>query len=425
MPALPFDTILHIGAGTGAAVPDWLAMGVQRVILVEPNPTHFPALAKLAAQYDEVQVIEAAIAGHDGEGLLRVFNLTRHSSLSNAAGLTDLLPGLRQVALVPVALLTPATLLARLGVLPGSTLLMLDAPGVELPILQGLRDAGAFDWLTAIELVCTEEPQYDGSTSRAALQAVLEDADFALTATDLTDPDWPRLSFRMDLKARQVADLTAQLQTLRAAAQTLNAQIAEQSLAAETLAEDHARIVASLQEALQAALATNAVLTADLATMTATVRDLELVLPQAMAAKAALDQKFVHQRDAVEAVQQAAARDAIAALTDEMQAQIAAQSTLAGLNDLQRLRVAELEALIVDLSDRLALAEARNLADQQAQATDTHARAEVAVASQTITLQAERIKELEFRQILARDELRRSEGQLDLIKDLLLRGERL
>jgi len=39
--------------------------------------------------------------------------------------------------------------------------------------------------------------------------------------------------------------------------------------------------------------------------------------------------------------------------------------------------------------------------------------------------QTARIKDLEFRQTLTRDELRRSEGQLDLIKDLLLRGDRL
>ena len=45
--------------------------------------------------------------------------------------------------------------------------------------------------------------------------------------------------------------------------------------------------------------------------------------------------------------------------------------------------------------------------------------------AETAAKQVERIKELEFRRDLARDELRRSEGQLNLIKDLLLRGDRL
>ena len=49
---------------------------------------------------------------------------------------------------------------------------------------------------------------------------------------------------------------------------------------------------------------------------------------------------------------------------------------------------------------------------------------EAALSAERATSQAERIKELEFRRDLTRDELRRSEGQLTLIKDLLLRGDR-
>ena len=51
MTQLPFDTILHIGAGSGQAVPDWLAEGVLRVVLVEPNPAHLHSLNRLAADH--------------------------------------------------------------------------------------------------------------------------------------------------------------------------------------------------------------------------------------------------------------------------------------------------------------------------------------------------------------------------------------
>lgn len=87
MTAQPFDTILHIGCGTGEATLGWLNAGAQRVVLVEPNPAHGPGLSRLSARYPQVEVIEAAVAAKDGEGLLRVFNLARHSSLSGAAGL--------------------------------------------------------------------------------------------------------------------------------------------------------------------------------------------------------------------------------------------------------------------------------------------------------------------------------------------------
>lgn len=252
---------------------------------------------------------------------------------------------------MPVATLSPATLLTRLGALNGPTLLMLDAPGAELTVLQGLRDAGALDQLTAIELICTEEPQYLGSTGRALLQALLEEAGFALTSTNLTDPDWPHLSFRIDLKSREIADLTAQLQSLSAAAQTLTEQHAAEA------AELHAELTA--------------------------------------------------------------ARDTIAALTRQMQDQTAA---LSAQTAQQGLHVADLQAVIADLQEQLATLNARKTTEPP---VDNRARAEAAIAAQTIALQTERIKELEFRQTLARDELRRAEGQLDLIKDLLLRGERL
>ena len=90
----PFDTIICIGAGPGDQVDAWLATGVTRIILVEPNPAHRPALTALAAAHSAVEVTRAAIAAHDGKGHLHVFNLARHSSLRSPSVLTDLLPGL-------------------------------------------------------------------------------------------------------------------------------------------------------------------------------------------------------------------------------------------------------------------------------------------------------------------------------------------
>jgi chromosome segregation ATPase len=81
----------------------------------------------------------------------------------------------------------------------------------------------------------------------------------------------------------------------------------------------------------------------------------------------------------------------------------------------ERARVAQLTAIVQSSDDALADLHAALIA----------ARADVAAKSEAMALQAERIAELEFRQRQARDELRRFEGQMDLIKDLLLRGERL
>ena len=58
----------------------------------------------------------------------------------------------------------------------------------------------------------------------------------------------------------------------------------------------------------------------------------------------------------------------------------------------------------------------------QGRTPDSHALTE---AVQTIAQHAKRLKDIESRQTSARDDSRRAEGQLELIKDLLLRSERL
>ena len=543
---IPFDTILHIGAGAGDQVAGWLALDVRRIILVEPNPAHAAALNRLAADHPEVQVIEAAIAAQDGEGQLRVFNLARHSSLHAPTGLTDLLPGLRQVATLPVKTLSPAALLARLGPVADNALLMLDAPGSEQPILQGFAGAGVLDQF-AIELTCTEQALYKGAASRATLQDLLEAAGFALTAQDRSDPDWPRLSFRIDRKARLIADLTDQLQSSRTATLALETQAAvtatrvlaqaaeiadlrsllalarrdQDRLSAELDAADTARAAqgntiaeaekrestarqetAMVRSALEASLAERQASARQIAALQAQLTDVQQVQAEQdvtisrqsrmiedaralNASRAVLIQALETAQAEAGAAQaehtlslETALADAQAAhatlseeqtgLTAELAAATAlaaglgtqarelqeAMATLRGFHDSCRLRVTELDATIAELergrfdaganaatqSERLrhletALAKAeadlaraaRDMANLQGQMTafETEAKTEASLTTDTLARQAERIRELEFRQTLARDELRRSEGQLDLIKDLLLRGDRL
>lgn len=335
-----FDTIICIGAGPGDQVDAWLATGVTRIILVEPNPAHRPALTALAAAHPAVEVTRAAIAAHDGKGVLHVFNLARHSSLRSPGVLTDLLPGLRPVAEVSVPTLSTESFLASLGDLPGKVALFLDAPGSEAEVLHGFAAAGALTKLSAIDLICTEVALYHGATPRAALQTLLEQAGFALTAADLTDPDWPHLSFHLDQQARLITDLTTRLHDTSATARLLEDHLALQTAVTEALTLDHADDLRALQQQLDAAKAT------------CTLHDL------ALAGAAARD--ATHQQD------------------------------------------------LADLRHAL-----------------TAAQTEAAARSEFVQRQAARITELEFRQTQAREELRRFEGQMDLIKDLLLRGERL
>jgi FkbM family methyltransferase len=258
--ASQFNSVLIIGAGEGDDLQDWLATDAKRIILVEPNPACAPALKRAIASSDRVEHVEAAMAARDGDAQLRVFNLPRHSSLRKPSTLMDLLPGLRQVASVPVATLSAASLLNGLGLDVGSLLLMLDAPGAELEILQSFKEAGALDALCGLDLICSEEPQYQGSVGRPDVQAWVEAEGFSLAATDASDPDWPRLSFRIDHKARKIGFLTAELAEMYDAKKasedqisTLHAQLAAAETAASTSAAESAEEIADLREQLLAA----------------------------------------------------------------------------------------------------------------------------------------------------------------------------
>ncbi|MBC7477367.1 MAG: hypothetical protein H7317_04640, partial [Pseudorhodobacter sp.] len=412
--------------------------GARQVILVEPNPTHAAALARLAASNPQVQVIEAAIADRDGEGLLRVFNVVRHSSLADATGLADLLPGLRQTALVPVTLLSPATLLDRVAPDAGTVALIVDAPGSEVQILQGFQEAGAFQWLTAVELTCTEEPQYDGAVGRPALQALLEDVGFTLIDADLSDPDWPHLTFGIDQNARQIAALVAELDSVRASAAGLAQQLAEEKALSAALTRDHQAAIATVLHQQQTAQQTVALISAELAATWAEIERLRSALAEADDGNAATQQETAILRNALDSAQserftagrqiellerllaeeQTARRGEASAL--QGQARLLDQGTAALQAQLRALEGALAErdqALAAAAADRAAL----TLQLQQGQA-DLHGGTE---HDHTVSRLNDRIRQLEHRHALVRDELRRSEGQLDLIKDLLLRGDRL
>jgi len=413
MTDLRFDTILHIGAGTGAAVPGWLEAGARQVILVEPNPTYAAVLARLAATHPQVQVIEAAVADRNGEGLLRVFNVVRHSSLANANGLADLLPGLRQTALVPVTLLSPASLLNRIAPDPGTVALIVDAPGSEAPILQGFQAAGAFQWLAAVEVICTEEPQYDGAVGRPALQSLLEDAGFTLTNADLSDPDWPHLTFAIDQKARQIAALAAALGNARQIAAGLAQQLAEEKAVSAALMRDHQEANATVLHQQQTAQQTVTLVSAELAATYSEAQRLRNALAEAEDGSATTQQETAILRNALDSAQSERFNtgrriEVLDDGRDALQAQIRALESALAERD---------QALAVAAADRTALV----LQLQKAQ-IDLGAGAE---HQHAITRLNDRIRHLEHRHGLVRDELRRSEGQLDLIKDLLLRGDRL
>jgi chromosome segregation ATPase len=300
----------------------------------------------------------------------------------------DLLPGLRQVATVPVATLSATSLLNRLSVDAGSLLLMLDAPGSELEILQSFKEAGALDVLVGLDLICSEEPQYQGSLGRPDLQSWVEAEGFSLAATDASDPDWPRLSFRIDHKARKIGSLTAELAEMDDARKAsedqisaLQAKLAAAETAASISAAESAKEIADLRERILAAdeaLATaikdnaqnNARQTAEYSSLEADRNSLAVQLEAANTNSHDLAAQLDELGMAV--------AQHLADLDTQSTATRAVQTRADGL----AVRVAELELSVADLSQLLAEADGR---EQSALQETAQLRAELDAALTTKT----------------------------------------
>lgn len=259
-------TLVHIGAGSGERLAAQQSSGLSRIVLVEPDPELAAALIRQTRDEPRIEVLPLAVAGADGEATLEVMNFPDLSSLRRPnAALRGLFPGLRARAQPVVEVLSPATLLARLGPLDQPLHVILEAAGAEQEILTGWKAAGALAQIDRLELRCGEEPFHDGAAGRAALESWLVAEGFALDRRDQTDPDWPVLHLRADAHARaQTAALTearTALQALESRAQQAETALTEAEARARAAAASAATRLAALEQSLaeaQSALAAKA-----------------------------------------------------------------------------------------------------------------------------------------------------------------------
>jgi FkbM family methyltransferase len=462
----PPQTILHLGAGTGTRLAEHRDTGASQILLVEAGAAAFAALARAAQGQPGVQAVHAAVGLVEGEGQLNCWNLARLNSLREPTDeLRALYPGLRLKERQPVAVTTPARLLAAIGPILRPSVLVIETPGSEGDVIEALARDGLLEQVDRIELHAPEIPLYADAPARSDLEGVLRQAGFDLAGRSLDDPDWPILHFRADHAARALARAEAQVAQLTAALADRDAALAAATDRAATLdgalAEAH-REAAEAQRSLSELQAGHAQLVdkaawrkSELDRLTAALADRDAALAAATDRAATLDGALAEARATAHA-QSLALADREAALASALG------------------RVAALEAALAE-ADATAAAQARSLIDRDAalasalertaaiEAALTEARATAEAAGQSFAaLQSEhqqlvekaawrkteierreaecrqltgerdqanrslealqrRIDESEHRLRVSRDDLRRAEGQISLIADLLLR----
>lgn len=312
--ATPPPALLHLGAGEGDALPAYLDSGVAHVALVEPAPAALRRLRQRSAGMPQVAIHPLAVAAGEGRATLRIFNLPALSSLRAPAELAMLFPGLRQVATAEVDTVTMAGLLtsflARLAPpaapdaasapapVPGAAgWLVIDTPGEEATVLDGLQQAGARHHFERIFLRCGTGTDYAGSLPADALRARIETMGYRQEAADPgPDPDRPWLVFRLDRRGLQIAALEEQLQEATAARAALEASLTEQAATLQEVTKKSDWRGGQMQE-LKAALETATQAQAEL-TARAEALQADLTLALRLQAMAQADLRDLQQRHA-------------------------------------------------------------------------------------------------------------------------------
>lgn len=238
-------TILHIGAGQAKELPDWLATGAERIILVEPNPDLAEQLCQKSSAEPNVTVVEAAITSDPTNNQLTEYNLPEAASLHGPTGLKTFFPGLKTIATHSVATLSPEQLLADHGPTDCQpAMLVLQTPGEEHAIIQALINTNELRQFSQVHLAANPEPCYQGSAAAEQTLQLLVEYGYDITEENHQDPDWPIWQLVRDPHKDKIA-------ALEEAKQVLQEQLADKDSNLTKLAKERDALKTQAEEQQQ------------------------------------------------------------------------------------------------------------------------------------------------------------------------------
>ena len=430
--------LIWVGAGqaTPAELNAVLNKAPGRVLLIEPDPELArPLHRRFAAEpRTGLTLREVALSDTPGPRPWYVSNMAALSSLRPISpALRMLLPGVRQTAAPLVDTLDPRTLIetanglgdATLG--EGQAVLLLNQPGEEAAVIEALIDTGQIDHFSHMLVRAGRESWFDGAAPLSALRDRLAPLGWRIQAQDGDDPDFPLCLFHIDPATRTISELSAALEQAeaRAAQATEGARVAQEKITALSTAQEAAQAeITRLTAAHDADQARHAALSAE---RDATLEKVQRLTEQTTAEQARLT-ALTKERDAlIEKANsltkgQEAAQARVKAVEEEQERQRAHISGLTQERDT-------LKGKVDTLTKSQADAQAQSSAISEKQAADQARINKLVKERDAARAQADRKTEdqaeTQHRLQQYRDEMMQAEGQLRLLRDLLLNGSDL
>lgn len=214
-----FGTVVHVGAGDGSTLDAYLQLPVHRLVLAEADPEAAAALQVRFAGHPEAELHRAVLAPEAGACTWHRFNVRRFNGIvPPSPALLGFYPGLRMRDGLPVTASGFSAWLQGLDIDPAtanSNLLVLDLPGLEAALLQGLppKALDPFAWLVLRGAAAALQPP--GGDVAVALewldQRGYRDGGDGDGDDAASDPLWPVHVLKIDPLSRRNDRLTQAL----------------------------------------------------------------------------------------------------------------------------------------------------------------------------------------------------------------------
>jgi FkbM family methyltransferase len=477
---LKLDAVLHVGAGTGSELELYRQLRADKVMLVEANPMLADRLRQKIRGSQNIEVTAAAVADVAGESRLWILNNPRESSLCRPEGLLRRYPNLKVTQTISLRTLTLDALIDRLAPAPdGANLLVLEMQGMELAALSttASEKLQRFLW---IAVRSSRERLYEHGAKHSDVDTHLRNCGFATLETSPSETESPLrdVLFRRDDAQIELTSLRTRAKEREGVIESLQRQLDEHSriiLKLRSEIQELTDACAAQSTLAQERLAQLEQVTKSHDQQAKLAADLAVQLQQLTTAKEQLAGQAAEGRKEIE--QLARARDEQSRLAQERLAQLeqvtkshdqqaklaadlavqlqqltTAKEQLAGqvsradrhIEELSRTtaeqkglvaeRQVHIERLVGERDEQMKLAVDRKMElerlfkarDEQASLAQTR---ETELAKQKHLLQEDRkrIAQLEaqladmmMRQTLLNEEIVKAEGQIDVIKHVLL-----
>ena len=190
----PIGAIVHLGAGEGRLVPDFLNAGARHIVLQEPNRAFHAALKRRCEDEPTLDVQESALSATSGQQPFMSFNVARQSSLRQPTQLLALYPALKEVRKTVLETVTLDQMLQSVAMDANlEHILIIDCPGEEKTAVEQLADLPPAKAFTHVFLRAGCMPLYHGSLGADALAEQLKSQGFEIKGESHADADFTHL----------------------------------------------------------------------------------------------------------------------------------------------------------------------------------------------------------------------------------------